>query len=534
MAATAKATPLDIRGLMVDPARLVERHEFYFDLLAKLPRWGFNTLWWHFVDDEGFVLKLRSHPELATPYAFTKAETTRLLAAASDVGIEVVPEVETLGHRRYITRLPQYAHLADGDPCDFNAVCPSHRDTLPLLAEIIREVAELFDSEYFHAGLDEVNLSGCRRCERRARGRPRWYLFGRHVRAIHEIVTACGKRMIMWADHVEEAPALLKVLPKDIVLAHWQYGQLDVEAIERSLDAGFEVICAPAMLSHTTVIQPNRQAAENTEQMIAAARRLTRRGVLGAVNTWWESWRILRDAALPMAAYSGHLLTGGRPERTAFFRCFLRDQFGLQSTPAAEAMWQLHELAPVLEELLALLCDNPAAMLGAITLAGKSGFESRAATVCSAVETLAAAAGKVRRNADGFNASVLAGKVAGGCLQNGLDLLRAYNCYRQAAQQRNRLREDELVARHLDEAAEVFTAMGRRLDVLCREVSAEWDRTRHRGDAKKASGSVTAPCQRDMLLGRMVRCREFLRRLAGNFKRSIAAYRRGGPFPTGV
>ena len=148
MAIKTSRKQIGIRGLMVDPARLTERHEFYFDLLESMAAWGMNTLWWHFADDDGFVLKLKSHPELATPYAFSRSEMRRLIDAAGKLGIDVVPEVESLGHARYITRLRQYAHLADGstDGSGLNAVCPSHPDTLDILGEIIAEVAEVFDS----------------------------------------------------------------------------------------------------------------------------------------------------------------------------------------------------------------------------------------------------------------------------------------------------------------------------------------------------------------------------------------------------
>lgn len=156
--------PCHIRGMMLDPARLTERHEFYFGLLPQLADWGYNTLWWHFMDDAGFALRLQSHPELASPFAFSRAETARLVRQAARHGIEVVPEVECLGHALSITALPRYARLFNGEPHGHNAVCPSHPDTLPLIRDIIEEVAALFHSPYFHAGLDEANLGDCPRC----------------------------------------------------------------------------------------------------------------------------------------------------------------------------------------------------------------------------------------------------------------------------------------------------------------------------------------------------------------------------------
>jgi len=530
-----RRTPkLSIRGLMLDPARLTERHEFYFELLPKLARWGFNTLWWHFVDDEGFALKLESHPELATPYAFSKSETRRFIAAARDCGIDVVPEVESLGHGRYITRLRRYAHLADGPPQGFNAVCPSHRETIPLLREIIEEVADLFASEYFHAGLDEVDLSGCKRCTPRGRGRPHWWIYSQHVKAIHEIIARCSKRMIMWADHVERSPAMLKTLPKDIVMAHWQYGVVRPDAIRRSLDAGFTVICAPSMLRYRHVVCPHRLNFANTENMIATARKLSSRGVLGVVNTWWTAWRIPRDTGLPIAAYTGHLLSGGAHDRTAFLSEYLRKEHGLRSKRTAAALRTLHDETLLLDELTALGFDSPSDMMDAMNLCAEGNLPERYERIAAATATLAGSARKITANRPAFNALVLAGRISGGLIQGAIGLTSAREAYRKAEHLKDRGFGTNDVARQLDRAASILEAMHERIDKLCEALGKEWDRTRYSRDPKKAVRDISQPCQIDSLLGRIVRHRSFLKQLTGSFVKGIKRYGRGAEFPTGV
>ena len=528
------AKNLTVKGIMLDPARLTERHEFYFDLLPKLAEWGFNTLWWHFVDDEGFVLKLDAHPELATPYAFSKAETRRFIAEAGKHGIEVVPEVESLGHGRYITRLPQYAHLHDGITSGFNAICPSHRDTIPLLREIIEEVADLFPSEYFHAGLDEVNLAGCKRCARRAKGKAKWRIYADHVKAIHKIVTGCDKRMMMWADHVQRSPAMLRELPSDIVMIHWHYGKIDTDAISRSLDAGFEVIGAPAMMRHRHVIQPHKLNIQNTEDMIDTASKLTGRGMLGVVNTWWTPRRVLRDACLPVAAYTGHLLNGGSKDKVAFFAKHLREQFGLLGTKAARALWTFHQDTLVLSELQALAFDSPADMLDAVAMSAHNDIPARIRRISQAVDTLAAASKKVTRNHKAYKACILAGRLAAELLANSLDLAKAYTIYKQAENLFDRGYPKADVAKPLDEAAGVLGLIHKRLDTLSCQVSDEWDRTRYPRDVKKAVTNLAEPCPMDSLLGRLVRSRAFVQTITAKLKRATEALRHGGHFPTAV
>ena len=132
-----------------------------------------------------------------------------------------------------------------------------------------------------------MDTSGCPRCAKRSKGKAAWQVFSEHTKAVHKIVTAAGKRMIMWGDHIDSQPKLLDVLAKDIVLANWQYRKVDPAPIRRALRKGFEVICVPAMLHFGDMIQPNARNFDNMDQMVTLAGELAPRGVLGMVNSWW-------------------------------------------------------------------------------------------------------------------------------------------------------------------------------------------------------------------------------------------------------
>ena len=529
--------PWQIRGVMADPARLIERHEFYFELLERMAEWGLNTLWWHFADDEGFMLKLSSHPEIAGPHAFSKAQMRRLIARAAELGIDVVPEVEALGHTRYITALPKYAELADGDPLAFNAICPSHRRTLPLLEEIIREVADLFPSRYFHAGMDEVDLGGCPRCRRRGRGRPKWWIYAPHARAVHSIVRSAGKEMIIWADHVEKDPAMLKVLPRDIIMAHWHYRQVRREPIRRSLAAGFRVIGCPAMCHSGDVIMPNQANFANMDAMTSFLSRLPRPGrpqgggVLGVVNTWWTIWRGLRDAYLPAVAYTGSMLDARSAiDKPAFMRRFAREFYGLTDAGAAGAMRELHALMIGRAELLACLFDSPAGMHDALKLAERDDFRRRGRRIDECTRTLRALARKPHRRRREFAALALAGTVAGLCCRRPVDLAAAFALYRQAKDAHDAGRPRVQVAGVLQEAVSALRKMQGELGAVVRAVAAEWDRTRYANDAKKKRLGRGD----DALLARLYQAERFGAELTRQLGRAIRQYPRTGRFPGGV
>ena len=94
-----------INGVMIDCVRITERTDYYRKLIPQLADWGYNTIFWHFTDDQGCALKLKSRPELSSRYALSRQETEGLIRLAARYGIEVVPEVESLGHTLYITHL---------------------------------------------------------------------------------------------------------------------------------------------------------------------------------------------------------------------------------------------------------------------------------------------------------------------------------------------------------------------------------------------------------------------------------------------
>ena len=555
--ATRKTGPFAIRGLMVDLARQIDRHAFYFDLLDSMARWGLNTLWWHFADDQGFHLKLDSHPEIASRFAFTKDEMAALLSKAARLGIDIVPEVESLGHARYITGLPPYAHLADGDPTLFNAICPSHPQTLELLAEIIREVASVFPGPWFHAGLDEVNLGACPRCRGRSRGKPAWWIYAQHACAVHRIVSGCGKRMILWADHVEQQPALLKVLPKDILLAQWQYGDIRRGAFERSAAAGFQSVGAPALCHWGDLVHPNAQNFRNMDDMARTVAGMDRRQVFGVVTTWWTGWRGLRDAYLPAVAYAGRILASGRPvdknvyenrlchvapppsavqlrqqyplpaqsappraaephgshtrSKIRAMRAFARDDFGVTTPEVGKALWHLHEWMLQGDRLMALAWASPQQMHVAAQVAEEPDFATRQAAIEESLAVLEAAEKKVRRRRDRFHALVLAARTDAVGLRNAAAARELFRLLANAEARwsrgadlaPNRAAVRKLLARRLAE-----------VDRLARQVGREWDRTRFPDDpTKQVRDADRMPCHWDGLLGKLVRCRCYLRSL---------------------
>jgi len=323
----------DLRAIMLDPARLMDRKERYTELLPRLASWGYNVLHFHITDDEGCRMVFPRRPELASPGAFTAEEMKALVERARDLGIEVIPEIEALGHTRYITQHEKYTDLAEPVPRGgFNAICPTHPETRAVIGDLLADAADIFTADTIHVGLDEVRFGECPRCGPRA-SEDR---FVGHALWIHETVRALGKRSAMWGDHMLTSERIADAMPRDVLVFDWHYeARVDPGTIEFFLDRGFEVVEAPAAVAHCSArLAPTRVAKDNLRHATAAALAYRGRGLRGIDVTAWTPYRHFAGVAEPMVAFGGHLLTT-EVESGDFWRAFAAEHYGLGGEDAS-------------------------------------------------------------------------------------------------------------------------------------------------------------------------------------------------------
>jgi len=315
-----------LRGAMFDPGRIMERQEYYLRMLPHLARWGYNFLQLHLADDQCCALRFPSRPELAGAGAWTAQQMRRLVAEAARLHLAVVPEIEALGHTRFITAHPKYRRLGEKSaPTGFNALCPSHPETRSLLADILRDTVSIFDSEIIHVGLDEVKFGRCRRCG----AGESWRRFGRHAAWVLDMVRGSGRRPAMWSDHLLADPRILKYIGKDVLIFDWHYEpDFHPRSVGFFLERGYEVVAVPATICWLSLVLPNAQNLDNLRTSSARVAPLTRKGregrgrVVGILNTVWTPWRYLPGAVDFGIALGGHLFhereeSGRFPERFA-------------------------------------------------------------------------------------------------------------------------------------------------------------------------------------------------------------------------
>jgi hypothetical protein len=344
------AESFGLRGVMLDPGRVVERKEYYTLLLPWLAEWGYNLVHMHLIDDERCALRFPSHPELASEGAFTAEEMREFVELARSVGIAVMPEIEALGHARLIFEHRGHRALKEPPPktrpdSDYNSLCPSHPGTRKLLGELLADVAGIFDYPVIHVGLDEVQLGSCPRCRRKfGKGAPDWKRYAEHAKWVHAEVRRLGRRPAMWADHIVRqfsgggySPEITRGMKRDALMFNWDYGP---EYAERDaallLEAGFEVVACPALVKYGTVFAPYAENLSNLRTCASRSLPSAGRGVLGVVTTVWCPWRYLPGAIDFGLALAGDLCSG-RSETPALAWKFAARFYGMKSPKRAAA-----------------------------------------------------------------------------------------------------------------------------------------------------------------------------------------------------
>lgn len=237
------------RGIMLDSSRhfwTIKEVEKLLDLMAL---YKLNKFHWHLTDDQGWRIEIKKYPLLTengawrklneqdygcikqakvtyqddyllpddriktingdTIYGgfYTQEQIKNTINYATQRGIEIIPEIDMPGH--FLAAIEQYPYIG----CDgligwgsffSSPICVGKDGTIDFCKDILKEVFELFPSQYIHIGGDEVdktNWNKCQDCQKRIKEKEltsaeelqAWFL-----REIESFSLSQGKRVIGW------------------------------------------------------------------------------------------------------------------------------------------------------------------------------------------------------------------------------------------------------------------------------------------------------------------------------------------------
>ncbi|MBR6646219.1 MAG: family 20 glycosylhydrolase [Clostridia bacterium] len=249
-----------------------------FDVLRKQIRFIAMMKFSHIAFEYPGSLKYDYMPELSWENAFTKEQIKPIINEARSLGLEVMPQFNSLGHASmgtlmnckhiFLDRNPKLALMFEPMGSSF---CLSNEETLKLLDAVQEEVIELSGpGSFFHMGLDEaLDFATCKKCADKDKAE----FLAKYVNDTAAKMRKKGRRTMVWGDmlfarkqfdpeldyrkpgkefHVANATdemythKALEKIDRDVIICDWQYyitqGTLETSKYAASL--GFDVIPA--------------------------------------------------------------------------------------------------------------------------------------------------------------------------------------------------------------------------------------------------------------------------------------------------
>lgn len=200
-----------------------------------------------------------------------KEDIRDFCAYVRSFGIEIIPEIQSLGHVQFMTLAhPEIAEipenkkandvtderLADIPPDEFYAhsFCPSNEKSYEILFDLMDEIIDTFEPEkYVHMGHDEIYQIGvCPICSKKDPAD----IYVEDILKLHKYLAEKNLKMMIWADMLQPVSAYKTVsaidrIPKDIVLLDFIWYFHTDKDIEKNLTVkGFDVIIGNLYSSH--------------------------------------------------------------------------------------------------------------------------------------------------------------------------------------------------------------------------------------------------------------------------------------------
>jgi hypothetical protein len=297
------------RGVMLDVSRTrVPRTETLVALIELLAALKIDEV--QLYTEHTFAYS--GHEEVwrdASP--LTPDEIRSLDARCAELGVDLVPNQQSLGHMHRWLSLDRYRPLAEvpeGVEHAFSlrrepfSLCPIDPACLEFLAGLYDELLPCFRSERFDVGLDEAFDLGRGRsreaCEEQGKGR----VYLEFLRAVHRLARDRGRRIQFWADGILQHEELLGEIPRDATALLWGYEadhpfERETAALAR---AGVSFYVCPGTSSWQSIAG---RTANATANLAAAARHGKAAGASGYLVTDWGDRGHLQPSFASLPAF---------------------------------------------------------------------------------------------------------------------------------------------------------------------------------------------------------------------------------------
>jgi hypothetical protein len=278
---------MPVRGFCIAAPRPADVGRFIKFIDQEMAPRGVNTL----ILRVDYNYQFQTHPELRDGKALSLEDVKKLVAVCRQDNIHLIPQIDLLGHQSFgkslgsllthypefdetpWVKMPEHYEWPNADRLYCKSYCPLHPKLHEVIFALMDELCDAFETDAFHAGMDEVFYIGESKCPR-CGGKDPAELFAGEVTALHDHLRAKGRRLWIWADRLLDGKTTglgeweastngtaraIDLIPKDVMLCDWHY-ERDAPIAPYFAVKGFHVVSCPWKLSKPAVWQAEDMA----------------------------------------------------------------------------------------------------------------------------------------------------------------------------------------------------------------------------------------------------------------------------------
>ncbi len=301
----------EVNGLCIAAPRSAQLNEFVQFIDTEIAPAGINTL----ILRVDFNYAYESRPELSEKNPLTKEQVKQLVAICKKHDIQLIPQVNLLGHQSWAStlnkllavypefdetphvKIPEKYEWPNDDGLYCKSYCPLHPDVHAVVFDLVDEIVEVFESSAFHAGMDEVFYLADEKCPR-CMGKDPAQLYAGEITKISDHLNENNAKLWIWGDRLIDASnsgigmweasmnntwRAVDMIPTSVIIADWHYEKAIPTPAYFSLK-GFDVVACSwrkPQVARDQVSMMKDLQNNSTPEM--------KENMLGVMHTVWSS-----------------------------------------------------------------------------------------------------------------------------------------------------------------------------------------------------------------------------------------------------